>query len=116
MKETTKATWVPRVEEWKRSGKTAEEFANGQAFTGGTLKWRASQLRSLESTARTRVGAGNRGKAGAKVVLAEVVRQAPATRSGNLTLEIAGLQISVSAGFDKALLRDVVATLQEERR
>ncbi len=45
MKEKTRATWLGRIEEWRRSGKTAEEFAAGQPFSGGTLTWRASQLR-----------------------------------------------------------------------
>ena len=115
MRETTKATWVPRIEEWKKSGKTAMEFAIGQPFTEGTLTWRARQLRREESAARTRRTAGNHGKAGAQVKLAEVVRRAATARSSNLMLEVASVRICVNAGFDKGLLREVVFALQEDR-
>ena len=114
MKDTTKATWIARVEEWKRSGKTAAEFAEGQPFSGGTLTWRACQLRREAS------GGGRRRTVGRKlrpprIVMAKVVRRARAPRDGNVTLEIGGVRISVSAGFDRALLREVVLALQEGR-
>jgi len=115
MKEATKATWIPRVADWKKSGKTAAEFAIGQPFTEGTLKWRARQLRRENSAAPTRRIVEHVDKMGTKVVLAEVVRRAPEARNSDLMLEVASVRIRVNAGFDKGLLREVVFALQQDR-
>jgi hypothetical protein len=114
MKEATRATWVERIEEWKKSGKTAAEFAEGRPFSGGTLMWRASQLRRSVSSGSERRAKHYSAKTSAKIALAQVVRRAPHVRNG-LVLEVANVRIAVQAGFDKALLRDVVGALQTER-
>ena len=120
MRDSTRATWVARIEEWKRSGKTAEEFAAGQPFSGGTLTWRASQLRHRPGDVRGESAARGpsrrrRVSADSKIVLAEVVRRAPELRDESLVVEVANARIAVRAGFDKALLCDVVAALREVR-
>jgi hypothetical protein len=115
MKDTTRAMWLTRIEEWRRSGKTAEEFAEGQPFSGGTLTWRASQLRhELSPRRKARATHGGPG-VGSRVVFAQVVRRKPLTTApgAGLTVEVGSARISVSAGFDGALLRDVVRALRE---
>jgi hypothetical protein len=114
MKEKTRATWLARIEEWRRSGKTAEEFAAGQPFSGGTLTWRASQLRHEHGAAgRRRASRRAVGKVGSRMVLAEVVRRAPVRPVAALTVEIGSARITVSERVDAALLRDVVRALRE---
>lgn len=117
MKDATRATWAARVEEWRRSGKTAEEFAADQPFSGGTLAWRASQLKRETVTHRKPSATPKRqSKISSKLVFAEVVRRTRAApRAAAMTLEIGGARISVSAGFDATLLRDVVRALGEEQ-
>ena len=114
MKDATRATWLARIEEWRRSGKTAEAFAEGQPFSGGTLTWRASQMKrevGLERKPRATRKPPASGRS--RVVFAEVIRRKRPGPSAGLTVEIGNARISVSAGFDGALLREVVRALRE---
>ena len=116
MKEKTKVRWAGLVEEWKRSGKTAAQFAEGKPFSAGTLTWRACQLRQAEAADVKQSAESRPGKRGAKVVLAEVVRRrvpAPLPAVSGLSLEVAGVRISVAPDFDEALLRRVVLVVRE---
>jgi hypothetical protein len=114
MKEATREIWATRVEEWQKSGKTADEFAAAQPFSAGTLIWRASQLRRDGAASRRRRAAVQRGRPSKRVELAEVVRRPSSTTNG-LTLEIAGARINVGASFDRELLREVLRALREEQ-
>lgn len=114
MKEATRTTWVERVEEWKKSGKTAAEFAAGQPFSGGTLTWRASQLRRSVGAPSEHRAKRRSVKTREKVALAEVVCR-PSVGSSRLLLEVGNVRIAVQAGFDKTLLREVVGALQGGR-
>ena len=40
----TERKWAERVQEWKASGATAEEYARGRDFTVSTLRWWSSQI------------------------------------------------------------------------
>lgn len=114
MKDTTRERWLARIEEWRSSGKTAEEFAEGQPFSSGTLTCRASQLRHELGSgrkARTTREVPQDGRSG--VVFAEVIRRKRSMPSGGLTVEVGSARISVSSGFDSGLLRDVVRALRE---
>jgi hypothetical protein len=42
---STEAKWAERVWEWRRSGKTAEAFAEGREFEASTLGYWASRLK-----------------------------------------------------------------------
>ena len=113
MKDTTRATWLARIEEWRRSGKTAKEFAEGQPFSGGTLTWRASQLKREGGARSKRHASARSSRAPSKLVLAEVVRCSRPAQSAALRIEVGGARIPVSAGFDGALLREVLRALRE---
>jgi hypothetical protein len=116
MKDTTRATWAARIEEWRRSGKTAKEFAEGHPFSGGTLTWRASQLKREGGVrSKRRVSSVRSSRARSKVVFAEVVRRSLPAQSAALMVEVGGARVSVSAGCDSALLRDVLLALREEQ-
>lgn len=118
MQETTRATWSSRVDAWKKSGQTAAEFAADKPYKGSTLVWRAWQLRRSESSVGKERSArrGSPTRATTKIALAEVVRRVPGQQSSaGLMVEVVGARISVSRGFDPALLRDVVHALRGAR-
>src|SRR5258707_12078269 len=97
---TTDEKWLERIQQWKESGKTAEDFAAGQPYKASTLKWRAAELRrSAEGGARYGKG---RAPAGS-IRLARVVSRGRAgTMQGEsgLVVEVSGARISLSRGFD----------------
>jgi transposase len=112
----TEAAWSERVEEWRRSGKTAEEFAADKPYKGSTLQWAASRLRATPARKKRRQVSGTcRGDRTAEIQLAKVVRRAPPSEPAALSIEVAGACIAVRLGFDPALLRAVVRALKEER-
>lgn len=107
----TDAKWLERVRQWQESGKTAEEFAEGQPFKASTLKWRAAELRRTAEGGR-RYSKGNAGSG--TIRLARVVarsRNGALGQGGDLVVEVSGARISLSRGFDAALLADVVRAL-----
>jgi transposase len=118
MREATRSTWAARVEAWRKSGQTAEEFAADKPYKGSTLVWRAWQLRrEHRGRSKTRdVASRARGQGVPRIALAEVVRRAPAEGPGaRVTVEVMGARVSVTRGFDAALLREVVQALRGGR-
>jgi hypothetical protein len=112
----TEAAWAERVEEWRRSGRTAEEFAADKAYAGSTLQWAASRLRARTPGRRKqREVSDGRCDAAKGIHLAKVVRRARRDESAGLSIEIAGARIAVRLGFDPVLLCAVVRALKEER-
>lgn len=115
----TEAKWLERIRRWQESGKTAEEFAVGQAFKGSTLKWRAAELRRTEGGGK-RYGKGPAVDGSvrfAQVVPVPRARAQAAARSGGdgLVVEVSGARITLSRGFDAALLIEVVRALETLR-
>ena len=84
----------------------------GQPFSGGTLAWRASQLKREAATRRKPSEAPKGRRVDSRFAFAEVVRRPRPTHGAALTVELGSARISVGAGFDAALLRDVVRALQ----
>ena len=113
----TKASeWAERVAAWQASGKTSDEFSQGQPFTGGGLRHWAYRL------GKTRRRAGTVGPAARKVPLARVVRvarrsaakrtkEAPADGEA-LAVEVAGVRVIVPARFDRESLEQLLAVLK----
>ena len=95
---TSSETWSRRVAEWRVSGKTADEFSAGRGFAGSTLRWWASRL----------------GRERAAMV--QVVRAAPSPlRDACLELAVGQVRVLVRAGFDRALLHEVLGVLGARR-
>ncbi|WP_438032768.1 IS66 family insertion sequence element accessory protein TnpA [Sorangium sp. So ce204] len=95
----TKATevmWSERVRAWRESGETAEEFARSRGFAASTLHGWSSRLSRAEPPRFLRL-----------------VPKAPAVTSSasELVVEVGGARVRVAAGFDAALLADVVRAL-----
>jgi hypothetical protein len=104
----TEAKWSERVREWKASGRTAKEFAEGREFKASTLVYWASCL-------RTGIGGAPRAKKRDPGV--RMVRVVPVSaRADDAIVVVVGrARVTVRAGFDPALLRQVVQTLGDER-
>ena len=100
----TEAKWTERVREWKASGRTAKEFAEGRDFKSSTLVYWASCLR------RGRVGAARPQKRPPRVRMVRLVAAAKPA-SGSLTVRVGAAQVEVRSGFDRALLRELVDAL-----
>lgn len=105
----TEAKWVARVADWRESGKSAEEFAEGRGFQGSTLRVWASRLKTKngDSTVpRLRIARVVRGAAAVSTV--------PEVDAG-IVVELGRARINVRRGFDPSVLRAVVESLQGPR-
>jgi len=117
----TEAKWAERVRDWQTSGRTAEQYAEGQGFKPSTLRFWASRLRSMAKAAspptstreprgvqlvrvRRVEGAGPRPHA-ASASAAMAASPAP------IVIAIGTARIEVQSGFDRALLGEIVAAL-----
>lgn len=97
---TTAAEWAERVRAWRESGQTAPAFAEGKGFSASLLRWWSSELtRREQKTPRVR--------------MARVMRRP--SGSAALVVAVGAAHIEVRAGFDRALLRDVVDALGGSR-
>ena len=90
--------WTERVESWRASGQSAAEFAVGKEYSEKLLRWWGSELRRREQRR-------------ARVRVARVVRPSPREP---LFVAVGAARIEVRAGFDRELLRCVVAALGGE--
>lgn len=101
------AEWAERVQAWRASGATAEEFARTGGYRPKTLVWWSSELVRRSKANPT---------AKQKVVMARVrVARAEASPQRELAVVVGNARVVVSRGFDAALLRDVVAALGQAR-
>ena len=110
----TQSKWLERVREWKASGRSASDYAEGRGFAAATLVWWSSRIRggALGSEAASAPGTGGDAASApstSQVRMARVVRGA--RPSSVLTLQVGGAVIEVRTGFDRALLREVVEAL-----
>lgn len=103
-----RAEWKRRVQQWKKSGQTAEVFAARRGLNPSTLRWWSSTLQ--RSAAPERAPAPEVGFA--RVV---PVDTAPARSDEPAALELvlpSGRVVRVRQGFDAALLRELIAALE----
>jgi len=119
----TETKWSERVKEWKASGRTAKEFAQGRDFKPATLTYWSCRLRQIagRGVSPTSREESARGPATPQVRMVRVRRtrvgrerpteQAAVGRNPTVTIAIGAARIEVGSGFDPALLSDVVAAL-----
>jgi hypothetical protein len=99
--------WSERVQEWKASGQTSKAFAEGREFKASTLVYWASCLK------RGRIGAGGaQTRPGVRMAL--VVPRSTGT-DDTIVVAVGAARVVVRAGFDGALLRQVVKALGDEQ-
>lgn len=128
----TEAKWSERVGQWRESGKSGEEFAQGRGFEASTLRYWASRLRTKPPTVTTSstslVSAGGTSVEPKRRDALRIVRvrrsktsSAPVATaladSANPAVWIAvgAARIEVRPGFDRRLLLDVVDALGGRR-
>ncbi len=117
-KRKIRQVWKHRVEQWKRSGLTAQKFAAKKAgVNAATLKWWKWQL-GREARARVTLDAI---AASAPPRFIEVAAPAPEPRLSEgtesvfvLELEDGPYRIRVAPAFDAAGLRRLLAVLEGE--
>ena len=104
----TQTKWTERVREWKASGRTAEEFAEGREYKASTLVYWASCLRRVSGdTAQPRKRPARR------VRMVRVVAGGPRPVDA-IVVAVGGARVTVRPGFDPALLKQVVRALGGE--
>jgi hypothetical protein len=108
--------WAERVAAWRASGKTSDEFSEGQPFTAGGLRHWAYRLGKTRRRATS-------GPALRTVRLARVVRvargavavargKAATPYEAALAVEVAGLRVIVPIGFDRRTLEQVLSAIE----
>jgi hypothetical protein len=93
---TSATEWAERVEAWHGSGQTADVFAESNGYSAKLLRWWGSEL-------------ARRSRRQAKVRTVPVVRCLEAREP--LTVSVGAARIEVRAGFDRALLHELIDTL-----
>lgn len=105
-------TWIKRVAEWRRSGRTANEYADAIGVNAGTLShwaWRLGHER--------RGGQGELGPAmvAAPAAVIEVVSKSGGADNG-FALELAsGRRLHIPSGFDALALGRLLDVLEGRR-
>ncbi len=95
----TESTWKSRVAAWRASGMSAAEFCARKEFSVSALRHWAGKLTKIEAE-RPEVRI-------AKVVASGSIPDVDTP----LVLEVGGIRIAVRRGFDREVLRDVLAVL-----
>jgi len=97
----TEWKWAERVREWRASGQSAADYAEGRGFKASTLRFWASRLGGA-------VGSDTQARWPSPVRMARVVAPAKPTA---LTVRVGGARVEVHRGFDRALLRELIEAL-----
>jgi len=98
----TESKWAARVDEWRASGKSAQEFSQGKGFSAGGLRYWASRLGKARQEASTQ-----------QARLARVVRSRKPTPAAEtpIVIEVGDARLGVRRGFDPGVLRAVLDVL-----
>ena len=96
--------WAARLEAWRASGKSANEFCAEHGYSAKNLVWWSSYLRRKAASAPKR----------RRVMLARVVRKRVAATPGRpaaIVVQIREARVEVVAAVDRAALSMVFETL-----
>lgn len=96
MNPQTEAKWAARVEAWRASGESARTFAARHEFSAATLYARAREL--------SRVGSPR---------FVRLVPKMEVTTAAEIVVEVGAARVRVGAGFDRAVLADVLRALSD---
>lgn len=115
-----RSEWVKLVDEWRRSGQSARQFAPSAGVTDAALRYWAGRLPVEDGSVSRRgsgaLAAGSTRPAGEAPALARVVRRnevQPLEGSGRVVVMVGKASIFVEPGFDAAHLREVVRALRD---
>lgn len=95
--------WAARLEAWRASGKSANEFCAEHGYSAKNLVWWSSYFRRKAAPVPKR----------RRVMLARVVRKRAAAPAapGAIVIQIGGARVEVVAAVDRAALSMVFETL-----
>jgi hypothetical protein len=106
----TQTKWAERVQAWRASGKTADEYASAFEFQASTLRYWASRLKTVSS--EKPVAMAHVVRRPSRALIAEPVSADPRSE---VEVAVGGARIFVRRGFDAELLRQVAAALGSAR-
>lgn len=106
MRGEPRAVWQDRVEHWRRSGLTAEEFARTEGIQAATLRHWKWQLAAQ--------GSGRREARGHRGGFVELVVPGPRERDDGFEVMLAdGIRVRVPSAFDGEALGRLLSILEE---
>jgi len=97
----TAAKWSERIREWRGSGLTAAQFAEGKGFEASTLRFWAYRLKEPVAAAPRVVELVPKSRSSASCV----------SGSPEILIEVGAARVRVCRGFDRELLAQVVDAL-----
>lgn len=116
MKREARATWVERVERWKKSGKSAEEFAAEIGVNVRSLKWWKWMLASERSTSTAKKSTKVRAPTAlvkASITPITFVEMTAAVVSDAIEVVLpTSVRVAVKPGFDDRTLSRVLDVLE----
>ena len=107
----TESKWAERIRQWRASGKTAEEFATGQGFEGSTLRYWSSELNRRTRESKPVAAPARAVRATPRVRVVRVRASSLRAADALMIVAVGAARIELHAGFDRALLREVVDAL-----
>lgn len=114
---TSESEWLERVVAWRKSGQSAARFCEGASYDASSLRTWSSRLGREGKVARAPLGRrstrGRRAEASFARVVTCPERAPRSAASATLVVAIGASRIEVGAGFDRELLRSLVAVLAE---
>jgi hypothetical protein len=110
----SRATWAERIEEWRESGLTSEEFCRGKPYSAGGLRSMASVICSAPADREAPEHLPGR-------VVRVAVSPARRTEHGRFgigedaeaVLEVHGIRVAVRSGCSAQTLSMVVGVVRE---
>ena len=118
MARETRGAWAQRVERWRRSGLTADLFAEREGVNARTLvywKWR------LKRDGAAGIATKSARPAGKRIAFVELVAPKPAvspreTRSTAIEVVLPiGYRVRVAGGFERSVLAELLNVLEARR-
>ena len=97
MQTRSRSWWREEVQRFEKSGQSARAFAEGKGYSSRSLNFWRREHRRVPAREKEQV----------ELVPVHVTR----TEASLFVVRVGGAQLEVRAGFDKGLLREVVATL-----
>src|ERR1022692_3689886 len=110
----TEQKWAERVESWRESGLTSEQYSDGRGFSANGLRHWAYKLGKTERrrpTVEGPVAAAPPEAATAPTPASMAASSAPTHADPSLGIEVGPVRVVVRPGFDRATLVAVLDVL-----
>jgi len=110
---TSRAEWQKRIERWRDSGLSAEEFAAELGINVGTLRhWKYFLAKEGNGVRAQKQGARRRKPASFVEVSPAAMSVAPSSSTVSFELEIGGRRVRIPAQFEAEALSRLIAVLE----